>query len=107
MDIQGLQTTLRQFAADRNWQQFHTPKNLSMALMVEAAELAEIYQWMTPEQSREAHQNPAIKQHIGEELADVLLYLLQVADQTGTDLERAVSDKLAKNAMKHPPSATA
>jgi len=106
MDIQGLQAVLRQFAADRNWQQFHTPKNLATALMVEAAELAEIYQWMTPEQSREAHQNPTTKQHIGEELADVLLYLLQVADQTGTDLERAVSDKLAKNALKHPPPAT-
>ena len=103
MDIEARQAALRQFAAQRNWESFHTPKNLSMALMVEAAELAEIFQWLTPEQSREAHRDPAVKQHIGEELADVLLYLLQVADHTGIDLDRAVQDKLAKNAVKHPP----
>lgn len=104
MDIEGLQATLRRFAADRGWEPFHSPKNLAMALMVEAAELAEIYQWMTPEQSRAAHGDAGIKQHIGEELADVLLYLLQVADQTGVDLNDAVLDKLAKNARKHPSS---
>ena len=104
MDIEGLQRALRQFAAERTWQQFHTPKNLAMALMVEAAELAEIFQWMTPEESREAHTKPATKQHIGEELADVLLYLLQVADHTGTDLRQAVADKMVRNAQKHPPA---
>ena len=54
MDLKALQTTLREFAAEREWQPFHTPKNLAMALMVEAAELAEIFQWMTPEQSQAA-----------------------------------------------------
>ncbi len=104
LDTEGLQATLRRFAADRSWEPFHSPKNLAMALMVEAAELAEIFQWMTPEQSRSAHTEPGVKQHIGEELADVLLYLLQVADQTGVDLNGAVLDKLAKNARKHPSS---
>lgn len=102
MDLPALQLTLRQFAAERHWQPFHTPKNLSTALLVEAAELAEIFQWMTPEQSSHAAADPAIKQHIGEELADVLLYLLQLADHTGVDLERAVQDKLVKNAAKYP-----
>lgn len=102
MDIAGLQATLRRFAADRAWEPFHSPKNLAMALMVEAAELAEIFQWMTPEQSREAHADAAVKQHIGEELADVLLYLVHVADKTEVDLDAAVADKLAKNARKYP-----
>ena len=101
--VTALQASLRQFAADRDWQAFHTPKNLAMALMVEAAELAEIFQWLTPEQSRLAHQDAALQPRIADELADVLLYLLQLADHTGCDLQRAVSDKLVKNARKHPP----
>lgn len=104
MDIEGLQATLRRFATERSWEQFHTPKNLATALMVEAAELAEIFQWMTPDESREAASDPATKQHIGEELADVLLYLLQLADQAGIDLRQAVSDKLVRNAQKYPPA---
>lgn len=103
MDIQDLQLTLRRFAAERNWQPFHTPKNLAMALMVEAAELQEIYQWMTPEQSQSAHQDAMTKQRIGEEVADVLLYLIQLADHSELDLDRAVSRKIVKNADKYPP----
>ena len=103
MDLQALQTTLRAFAAERNWQQFHTPKNLATALMVEAAELAEIFQWMTPEQSLSARSDPVLQARIGEELADVLIYLAQLADHTSVDLQHAVADKLAKNAKKHPP----
>ncbi|RZL96441.1 MAG: nucleotide pyrophosphohydrolase [Variovorax sp.] len=103
MDLSALQTTLRQFAAERDWQPFHTPKNLAMALMVEAAELAEIFQWMTPEQSQGAHNDSVVKERIGDEVADVLLYLLQLADHTGLDLKRAVGRKLAMNAKKHPP----
>lgn len=102
MNLLALQQTLRQFAAERHWQPFHTPKNLSTALLVEAAELAEIFQWMTPEQSITAAVDPATKQHIGEEIADVLLYLLQIADHTGVDVEQAVQDKLVKNAAKYP-----
>ena len=103
MNIPALQATLRQFAADRDWQPFHTPKNLAMALMGEAAELAEIFQWLTPEQSARAHQDAALRPRIADELADVLLYLLQLADHTACDLDRAVADKLVKNARKHPP----
>ncbi|NCN98329.1 MAG: nucleotide pyrophosphohydrolase [Rhodoferax sp.] len=102
MNLQALQLTLREFAAERHWQPFHTPKNLSTALMVEAAELAEIFQWMTPEQSQAAHLNPDQKEHIADEVADVLLYLLQVADQCHIDLDSAVERKLVKNAVKHP-----
>jgi NTP pyrophosphatase (non-canonical NTP hydrolase) len=104
MNLPALQATLRQFAAERGWQPFQTPKNLAMALMVEAAELAEIFQWLTPEQSQRAHLDAALKQHIGEEIADVLLYLLQVADHTDCDVPSAVADKLLKNARKYPPT---
>lgn len=102
MDLDALQTRLRAFAAERDWQPFHTPKNLAMALMVEAAELAELFQWLTPEQSEAAHLDAAYKQRIGEEVADVLLYLLQLADHAGVDLAEAVEHKLRKNAVKHP-----
>ena len=102
MNITHLQATLRHFAAERDWQPFHTPKNLATALMVEAAELAEVFQWMTPEESREVHTDAMSKQRIGEEIADVLLYLLQVADHTQIDVEQAVKDKLVRNAKKYP-----
>jgi len=104
MDTQALQHTLREFAAARNWQPFHTPKNLSTALMVEAAELAEIFQWMTPEESRAAHRDAATQERIADEVADVLLYLLQLADHCAIDLDSAVANKLVKNAVKHPPA---
>ena len=102
MDIRALQQNLRDFAAARNWQKFHTPKNLSTALMVEAAELAEIFQWMTAEQSQAAQLDPATKERIADEVADVLLYLLQLADQCAIDLPSALANKLVKNAIKHP-----
>ena len=102
MDIKALQLFLRDFAAARSWQPFHTPKNLSTALIVEAAELAEIFQWMTPEESLAAHLYPAVKERIADEVADVLLYLLQVADHCAIDLPDAVAHKLVKNAVKYP-----
>jgi NTP pyrophosphatase (non-canonical NTP hydrolase) len=104
VDFNALQQTLRHFAAEREWQAFHTPKNLAMALMVEAAELAEIFQWMTPEQSQAAHLDRVVQEQIGDEVADVLLYLLQLADHSGIDLKRAIGRKLQKNAKKHPPT---
>ncbi len=103
MDLKALQATLRQFAAERDWKPFHTPKNLAMALMVEAAELAEIFQWMTPEESQAAPADVVLRERVGDELADVLLYQVQVADHTAVDLKRAVGRKLMKNASKHPP----
>lgn len=102
MDIRTLQATVRDFAAVRNWPRFHTPKNLAMALVVEAAELVEIFQWLTPEESARAASDAARKQHIGEEIADVLIYLLQLAEHTRVDVAAAVRDKLQRNARKYP-----
>jgi NTP pyrophosphatase (non-canonical NTP hydrolase) len=102
MDLNEMQGRLRLFASERNWEKFHNPKNLSMALMVEAAELMELFQWLTPEESRAAKDDASLKLRIGEELSDVLLYLLQVADHTGVELDKAVEAKLQMNAKKHP-----
>ena len=101
MDLKALQETLRAFASERDWEQFHTPKNLAMALMVETAELMELFQWKTPEESYASKTDQPLQACIGEEAADVLLYLLQLVDHTGVDLEYAVHDKLLKNAKKH------
>ena len=86
MHLKTLQSRLREFAAARDWQPFHTPKNLAMALMVEAAELLELFQWLTTEQSHTLTKDPQDKERVGDEMADVLLYLLQLADHTGVDL---------------------
>jgi len=102
MDVKALQIQLRDFAAARGWQSYHTPKNLAMALMVEAAELQELFQWLTPAESSTLTQAAADKERVADEIADVLLYLLQLADHTGVDVEEAVERKLRKNAAKHP-----
>ena len=102
MDIQGLQQQLRDFAAARDWQPFHSPKNLAMALMVEAAELLELFQWLTTEQSYTLTRDEVDKTKVADEIADVFLYLLQIADKTNIDLEHAVQQKLCKNAEKYP-----
>ncbi|OZB69865.1 MULTISPECIES: nucleotide pyrophosphohydrolase [unclassified Thiomonas] len=104
MDIPALQARLRQFSVDRNWAPYQTPKNLAMAMIVEAGELVEIFQWMTPEQSQQAGQDPEIQQHLADEIADVLIYLVQIADHTGVDLQQAVEQKIGKNALKYPAS---
>ncbi|RTL22300.1 MAG: nucleotide pyrophosphohydrolase [Burkholderiales bacterium] len=104
MDVHALQLRLRRFAAERGWQPYQTPKNLAMAMTVEAAELLEIFQWLTAEQSLQLSDDQ--RRHLGEELADVLLYLVQIADHGGVDLEAAVERKLALNAIKYPPQAS-
>ncbi len=96
----ALRDRLRQFAAEREWQQFHAPKNLAIALSVEAAELLEHFQWLTVEASREL--TAADLAEVREELADVLLYLVRLADELGVDLAAAASDKIALNARKYP-----
>ena len=102
MDIEELQKKLRAFAAARDWQRYQTPKNLAMAMVVEAAELVEIFQWSTAEESMAIQQDAARHQHLGEEIADVLLYLVQIADHSGIDIAAAVERKLALNVVKHP-----
>lgn len=99
-EIQELQATLRRFAEERDWGQFHSPKNLATALSVEAAELLENFQWLTEEQSRNL--SPEQREQVGEEIADVLLYLLQLADKLQIDPMDAVKKKLALNAEKYP-----
>ena len=103
MDIAALQTRLRNFADERGWEPYQTPKNLAMAMVVEAAELLEIFQWMTPEASLRISQDTAKQQHLGEEIADVLVYLVQIADRAGIDIEAAVDRKIGLNAVKYPP----
>ena len=102
-DLLLLRDKLRAFAAERDWEQFHSPKNLSMALMVEVAELMEHFQWLTESQSRDL--NADNQAAVAEELADVLLYLIQIADKTGVDLRVAALEKLSKNALKYPAEA--
>jgi len=99
-DLLMLRDKLRAFAADRDWEQFHSPKNLSMALMVEAAELMEHFQWLTEAQS--GNLAPENKDAVGEELADILLYLVRLSDKLGIDLREAALLKLEKNALKYP-----
>ena len=102
MDIQHLQDLLRRFAADRDWDQFHSPKNLAMALANEAGELLEVFQWLSEQESHAVAQNADRKRAASEELADILLYLLRIADKLDVDLEAAVGDKLKINAKKYP-----
>ena len=95
-----LRDALRAFAAERDWDQFHSPRNLATALAVEAAELLEPFQWLTDEQAR----NPSAETRIAveEELADVLLYLVRLADRLDVDLAAAGRAKILRNAEKYP-----
>jgi NTP pyrophosphatase (non-canonical NTP hydrolase) len=95
-----LQRRLAEFAAVRDWDQFHSPKNLAMALSVEAAELVEEFQWLTEEQSRAL--DPERYERVRLETADVLIYLLRLADKLRIDLLRAADDKIALNERKYP-----
>jgi dCTP diphosphatase len=95
-----LRDALREFAAERDWDQFHSPKNLASALSVEAAELLECFQWLTEEQSRNL--TPEQHAHVREELADVLNYLVRLADKLDVNLLEAARDKIGQNALKYP-----
>ncbi len=99
-DLGELKQRLRAFAAERDWDRFHSPKNLAMALSVEAAELVELFQWLTEEES--AAPDPERRRRAAEELADVLFYLVRIADRLDIDLLAAAEAKLARNAEKYP-----
>ena len=90
------------FARERDWGQFHAPKNLSMALAAEAAELMEHFLWTTPEASRAVAADPAKRAKIAEELADVVIYALEFANVTGLDVAATIDAKMAANAAKYP-----
>jgi dCTP diphosphatase len=99
-DLVTLRDALRDFAAARDWRQYHTPKNLAMAMIVEAAELVEHFQWLTPDESRRLSAEKLGE--VREEVADTLIYLVELADALDIDLIAAARDKIAKNALKYP-----
>jgi dCTP diphosphatase len=98
--LDHLKTRLREFAVVRDWEQFHSPKNLAMALIVEAAELVEHFQWLTEEQS--AALPPDKYAEVEQELADIQIYLIRLADRLNIDLEQAVNDKIELNERRNP-----
>lgn len=98
--LDTLRDALRAFAAERDWEQYHTPKNLSMALIVEAAELVEHFQWLTPQQSQQLDADKL--EQVRQECADILIYLTRLADMLGVDLVDAAYDKMVLNAVKYP-----
>ncbi|WP_447593210.1 nucleotide pyrophosphohydrolase [Stenotrophomonas rhizophila] len=102
VEVRGAAQALREFAEARDWAQFHSPKNLVMALSGEVGELNEIFQWMTESDSFEAASSQATADAVRDEIADVALYLIRLSDVLGVDLNQAVSNKLAKNAAKYP-----
>ena len=103
LDVDALQRALQRFADSRDWEQFHAPKNLAAALSVEAAELLEIFQWLDEAQSRAIGLGHPLHEHVAEEIADVQIYLLRLADKVGVDLDAAVRRKIARNEEKYPP----
>ena len=100
MDLNKIKKKLCKFSDDRNWDQFHTPKNLAMALSVECSELVEIFQWLTEEESK----NLDLKtiKSVKDEVADIFIYLIRIADKLNIDIEEAINHKIEKNASKYP-----
>ena len=99
-DLESLRNQLRTFAAERDWDQFHSPKNLAAALAVEAAELLENFQWLTEAQSQQLP--PEALNEVRAEVADVLLYLIRISDKLGIELVAAANAKILLNAEKYP-----
>ncbi|TXR55545.1 nucleotide pyrophosphohydrolase [Quadrisphaera setariae] len=107
MHVSELQQLLRDFSAEREWQRFNTPRNLALALVGEVGEVAELLQWLTDAEAAQiatasGDDAERLRQRAGEEVSDVLAYLLLLADSLGVDVERAFTDKLAANAEKYP-----
>ena len=102
IDTTELAKALDTFASERDWAQFHSPKNLVMALTGEVGELNELFQWLTEQQSIDLAKDPERGQRVGEELADVLFYLVRIASVMGVDLNQVAVRKLALNAKKYP-----
>jgi len=98
--LDDLRERQRRFAAERDWEQFHKPKNLAMSVAIEAAEIMEHFQWLTADQS--ASLDAAARREVGYEIADVLLYLVRLADVLDIDMAAAAREKIALNALKYP-----
>ncbi|HCA40467.1 MAG TPA: nucleotide pyrophosphohydrolase [Aminobacterium sp.] len=101
MDVEKIQKRLRFFTAERDWEQFHSPKNLVMALAGETGELVELFQWLSEEESYEIAKKED-KIFVEEEVADIAIYLLRICDKLSIDLEKAVNNKIEKNGIKYP-----
>ncbi|SFH41631.1 nucleotide pyrophosphohydrolase [Pseudomonas sp. NFACC45] len=102
IDVANLAASLQRFADDRDWQQFHSPKSLLLALTGEVGELCEVFQWMSEADSLAAAKHPKTAQSVKDELADVLMYLVRLSSVLGVDLNEAVTNKLALNGQKYP-----
>lgn len=100
MDLKRITTILEEFANDRQWDKYHSPKNLAMAMSVEVSELVEIFQWMTEQESYDLDSDKLL--HTSQEVADVFIYLIMVCMKLDIDLEQAVLDKIKLNTKKYP-----
>jgi dCTP diphosphatase len=100
--IETIQKQIADFATEREWDQFHTPKNLAMALTVEASELMEIFQWKTSDESKAILKDELRSEQVEEEIADILIYALRFANVLNIDVDEAIQKKIVKNAKKYP-----
>ncbi len=102
IDLKKLNHDIERFVEDRDWDQFHSLKNLTMALSVECSELLEIFQWLSEKQSNEVKNNPEILSKVQDEVADIFFYLMRIISKTEIDIETVVHSKMLKNAEKYP-----
>ena len=101
-DLPGLAAHVAAFVAERDWEQFHSPKNLAMSVAIEAAELMEVFQWLDPQQAERVGDDPVLRKAVEEEAADVFAYLLSLSNRVGFDLGAALLAKMERNAVKYP-----
>jgi dCTP diphosphatase len=106
VDLDSVRNKLREFAHERDWEQFHHPKNLAMALGAEAGELLEIFQWLSEAESRHLASSPDRREAAAEEIADIVIYAIRLADVLDIDLEEAISRKIAANRLRYPIAAS-
>jgi dCTP diphosphatase len=101
-NVEELKTTVAKFVAARDWERYHSPKNLAMSISIEAAEIMEHFQWLTVEEADEAMADPKVREEVEEEVADVLIYCLSFANQTGIDVSEVIRKKLERNEGRFP-----
>lgn len=102
IDLNELNKKIEKIVHDRDWDQFHSVKNLSMALSVESSELLEIFQWLSEEKSNDVQNDPILLSKVEDEVADIFVYLMRIISKTNIDLEQVVLNKLKKNESKYP-----
>lgn len=102
INIEKINSIVSKFIEDRDWDQFHSIKNLTMALSVETSELVEIFQWLKESDSNNVAQDPKMKEKVQEEIADIFIYLMRIAIKSEIDIEEVVLEKIQKNSLKYP-----